>query len=133
MNTSEHNRGFVALISIIMLSVVLLATTLSLAQFGLANRYFLLELENKNVSVKLAEACVHIARIQVYNNPLHTVTTAVTLPVDGFECTIVSVDPDSDESTVQARGVMGTAITNLEVVVDSNDGEFISWHEVQNF
>jgi hypothetical protein len=137
MNTPHHNssRGFVALISIIMLSVVLLATTLSLAQFGLANRYFLLDLENKNRSEKLAEACVHMARISIYNDPLYD-ENSLTIPVGDDECTIVSVDadsPSSGESTIQARGQSNDSITNVEVVITASNGEFQSWREVSSF
>jgi hypothetical protein len=133
MASDTHERGFVALISIIMLSVVLLASTLSLAQFGLVNRYFILDLENKSVSERLAEACVHVARIQIYNNPDYEPSTPITIAIGGSACTISMVDPGVDESTIEATATMGNSVTNYRVVVDTDDGEFLSWNEVSVF
>ena len=127
-NESEH--GFIALISILILSVVMLSTVLSLAQFGIASRYFILDLENKTVSEKLAEACVHVARISVYNDPTYTVTSVVMLSIESKMCTIVSVERNGDLSTIETRGESGNAITSLLVVVDNTNGDFISWNEI---
>lgn len=112
------------------MSVTLLATTLSLGQFGLANRFFILDLEMKSVSQKLAEACVNIARIEVYNNPAYSVTSPITLPVGADSCTLFTITRSSTRSTVEAKGVKGNAITNLQVVIDNMNGNFISWAEI---
>jgi hypothetical protein len=136
---TQNERGFIALISVIIISVVLLATTIALAQFGIASRYFILHLEQKAVSEKLADACVHIARIMVYNDPKTDFDAAVSYPIGDEECSIVSITPDGDESIVEARGVVGDAVTNYSVVIynslatDDDDGEFVSWTEVASF
>jgi hypothetical protein len=132
MHFPREQRGFVALISILMLSVVMLATTLSLAQFGLANRSFLLDLENKQRSEKLAEACVHYARISVYNDPTYD-ADGVTFPVDTESCTLVSVTPGGGQSIVRAQGMVHNAITNIEVAVDTATGSFLTWEEKVSF
>lgn len=139
MNISS--RGFIALISIIIMSVVLLASTLSLAQFGIANRYFILDLENKNASEKLAEACVHMARIYAYNDPLANISTT-SKPVGDASCLIMSVrqnSASSTESILYARAwrpgtspiapTQNDSITSLRVVVDNNTGDFHQWAE----
>lgn len=114
------------------LSAVLLVTTLGLAQFGIANRFFILNLEQKASSKKLAEACVHIARIQTYNDPLFVRDTPLEVPIGdaGAKCTIVSVTPNSNETTLETSAQTGEAITNLSVLVDNTDGDFLSWEEV---
>lgn len=128
----HKNKGFVALISIIIISVVLLATTLSLAQFGIANRFFILDLENKRVSEKLAEACVHIARISVYNNPAYVFESANarTIPIDTLTCTINSISRDNNESTVVVTATQNDSITHYKVVIDNTNGTFLSWTEL---
>ena len=65
--TSSKTNGFIALISILIVSSVLLVTTLSLAERGIAHRFFLLKHEQKSMSEQLAEACIHIARIKAYH------------------------------------------------------------------
>lgn len=130
-NISQH--GFIALISILIISAVLLATTLSLAQFGIANRFFILHLEEKGVSEKLAEACVHIARIAVYNNPAYEITSPRSVEVANGVCTLESIEANGSESTIHVSAASNGATTHYEVVVDTDDGTFQSWNEVAAF
>jgi hypothetical protein len=124
----NNPRGFIALISIIIMSVMLLATTLSLAQFGIANRHFILDLENKRASEKLAEACVQVARIHIYNDFSYSVARpGISINVAGEECVIASVSGGNIEIQATRRN----AITNLVVKVNSN-GDFIEWRELPN-
>ena len=127
IHTTE--KGFVALLSIIIMSVVLLATTLSLAQFGIASRFFILDLEHKSASEKLAEACVHVARISVYNNPFYEAAN-INIPINTETCTIISIEADGDESIVVARGIHGKSVTNMPVDIDNRNGDFVSWTEL---
>jgi hypothetical protein len=128
----HHSRGFIALISIIIISVMLLATTLSLAQFGIASRYFILDLENKRASEKLAEACVHIARIQTYNDPEYEVSSPISYPVGESTCSVYSINSVGDDTTIEAQAQSGDSITNLHVVVDNTNGDFTEWQEMPN-
>lgn len=130
MTHSFPQSGFIALISILIVSAVLLATTLGLAQFGIANRYFIMHLEQKAASKKLAEACAHIARVQVYNDPNYTLATALTVDIGSDTCTISSISESSGRSYIRTRATRGDSITNLCVTVRGSDGEFLSWREL---
>ena len=128
----QRTNGFIALISIVMISVILLGATLSLAQFGLANRYFILDLEHKNISEKLAEACIHAARIYIYNDPEFN-PSSMMLPIGDATCTIHAViphTPHSGESTVTVQAMSGSAVTNIQVVIEASSGNFLSWTEL---
>ena len=129
----HSNRGFVALISVLIISAVLLATTLSLAQFGIANRFFILHLEEKMVSEKFADACVHIARIYAYNDPAYESNTPMSIEVAGGTCVIESIAAEDSESIIEVSATRNDAVTNFQVVVDNTDGTFISWNEVVSF
>lgn len=132
MRQSSSHNGFIALIAIISMSVVLLTTTLSLAQFGIANRFFILNLEHKIASEKLSDACVHVARVSVYNDPLYTVSSAhpVVIPILDSFCTITSITYSGNESTIEVEAIQKDAYTQYRVVVDSSNGEFLSWEEL---
>jgi hypothetical protein len=123
-------HGFIALISILILSAVLLATTLSLAQFGIANRFFILNLEQKAVSKKVAEACVQIARIKVYNDPTYTVSTPVSVAIAGGTCNIYTVTVSGSNSSIKATSQNGDTISNLCVIVNNTTGDFTTWKEL---
>ena len=121
--------GFIALISILILSSVLLATTLSLAQFGIASRFFVLNLEQKAASQKLAEGCLDMMRVKVYNNPSYSTGALTPYELAGGTCKIESVNPISGASlfsTVQVSAEVGTtgtkAVTNLEADILKSTG-----------
>ena len=129
----KTQKGFIALISILIISAVLLATTISLGQFGIASRYFILHLEQKAVSEKLADGCVHIERIKVFNDPFYEVDTPLSYPIGDEACTVFDVSADGNESTLEVGAQTGDAVTNLQVVVNNETGDFVSWTEVASF
>jgi hypothetical protein len=137
MKRNTANSGFIALISILIVSAVLLATTLGLAQFGLANRFFIMHLEQKASSEKLAEGCVQMARIKIYNDPSFSVATSMTpFTIADGTCTIYAITPNTPsngQSRIRARATSGESVTNLEVVVNTANGTFVSWTEVGKF
>lgn len=125
MQSQQH--GFIALISVLIISSVLLASTLALAQFGIASRFFVLNLEQKAGSQKLAEACLELMRVKVYNNPSYT--TVGTYDIGGGKCTVESIDATSDpnKSKVKVRAAIGPtgseAVTNLEADIVKASGD----------
>jgi hypothetical protein len=123
-------KGFIALFSILIISITLLVTTLSLAQLSIANRFFILTIEQKTMSEKYADACVHIGRIMAYNNPEYSTHTAMTYTVHDGSCTIHSIISNGTESTMRISATEAGAITYYKIIVDTIDGEFISWNEV---
>ncbi|QQR65037.1 hypothetical protein IPH92_00445 [Candidatus Kaiserbacteria bacterium] len=129
MKNYTSQKGFIALMSITILSIMFFVTTLSLAQFGIASRFFMLELENKSASEHLAEACVHIARIATYNNPLADISNRI-IPVGEESCTILSITPQNNESIVDATANRGSAQTTYRVVIHNANGDFVSWTEL---
>lgn len=118
MYTSNSNRGFIALISVLIISVVLLTAVLSIAHKGISSRFLLLDLERKAESEKWAEGCVMVGIIALVNDPLYSVSNR-TVPVgeDGGECTLTIV-PGSGDRTIHARATLGGATTNLEVEIN---------------
>jgi hypothetical protein len=114
--------GFIALISILVVSAVLLTSTLSLAQFGIANRFFVLNLEQKTTSAKAAEACLQMMRVKVYNNPNYTSNTRTTYTFPSTSCDVISATSSGSVSSVRVSGKSGDAVTNLWALIDNNTG-----------
>ncbi len=132
---NKSGAGFIALVSSIIIAVILLTAVVSLGSRGIAGRFILLDIENKQVSQALAEACVQSAVIAIVNDAEHA-ESDVSVPVGTKTCTIVSVTPNtpiSGQSTIKAKGESRGATTNLEVVADSATANFISWQEVAAF
>lgn len=136
----NDQQGFVALMAVLIMAVVLFTAVFSVAQFGITSRFTLLDLERKAKSATVAEACIHIARIDVVNDPNHEVSTPDPEAVSDEECFINSVDYDSgtERSTIQSYAEVDGARSNLQAVInadpDSTDfGKFISFVELDNF
>lgn len=135
MSTSTRNRGFIALLSIIILGFVLLLTVFTLGSRSIGGRFLLLDLERKEMSVELASACVHVAIIALVSDPLYTPPTpSYAVPVGESECEIVSIAHDNPPlSTIRAHGEVGSVSTNVEAVWDSDLEEVDSWRELPVF
>ena len=122
----KKQHGFIALISILILSSVLLASTLALAQFGIASRFFVLNLEQKASSQKLAEACLELMRVKVYNNPLYNTTGEYDIA--GGKCNVETITANGSAvfSTVKVSAKVGPddaqASTNLEADIEKSTG-----------
>ena len=137
-----NNNGFIALISVIIITLILLSTTAALATKGFLDRFNILEGEAKEISAGLASACVESARIKIArdgdNYTGDETLMVVTDPADPAKnktCEIVLVTHSGDESTIQSKGAYKKATTNYEVIVDTDDEliPIISWKEVTNF
>lgn len=125
MQSQQH--GFIALISVLIISSVLLASTLALAQFGIASRFFVLNLEQKAGSQKLAEACLELMRVKIYNNPSYTILG--TYDIGGGKCTVETINTNGSGSysTVKVNAAIGPvgaqAVTNLEADIVKANGD----------
>jgi hypothetical protein len=120
--------GFIALISILIISAVLLAAVASVAYSGVASRFMLLDLEYKARSEQHAEACVAVGTLAVINDPLYSASDLL-VPVGAGEC-LLSVTPAGGSSQIEAMASSSGATTNLRVTIDSGTGAVLLWREV---
>jgi len=122
--------GFIALVSVLLISFVLLIFVVSIGLSGFLGRANQLESEFKRQSIASAEACVEKAIADlVAKNPT---TGTVTFGGGAYTCTIVSIaldTPNMGETTIKARGVYKNSYTNLVIVVASDIQNVLSWHE----
>ncbi|MGB4076766.1 MAG: hypothetical protein WBK28_03625 [Minisyncoccia bacterium] len=129
--TRKSGKGFIALLSVIILGFVFLAAAVSLSHFGLAGRLLLLDLEEKARSEGYAAACVEAARILVANDA-EAQRSSLSITYGALSCTIVTLEADEPsvgESTIKSRGVSGDAVTNLVVILDAATADVTSWQE----
>src|SRR4051812_43401883 len=95
MKTIGYNQeGFVALVSAIVISGLLIIIGATLGYTGFFSRFNILDGEFKETSVGLAEACAENARVEIANNPGFTVPGGgKTYPIGtaGNTCKILSV------------------------------------------
>ena len=130
-----RNSGFIALISVIIISVLLITITAAVSLSGYFARFNVLDSEYKERSIALAEACADTAILRLaqdsgYHGP-------DTVNVGSDVCTILSVESNGSEFIIKTQAAFPLltsnssehAFTNMEVIVQSNDFSILSWKE----
>jgi len=133
-----NQDGFVALISAIIISVMLLIIAVTIGMTGIFGRFNVLDSESKERSIGLAEACVDTAILKLSIDKDYLLIPADhSIPIIGSDtCNIVSILPISIPRnfpiTIQTQAIVNKSYTNLVVVIDS-DYAIVSWEEESSF
>jgi hypothetical protein len=130
MKQPTSRSGYVAIISALIISglVVVIALSLGLgaqmAQTALTRSYY------KEVSRALAEGCLDEALLQFAQDPAYAGNA--TLAIGADTCSIVSVEAAGDNHLFRTRAVFLSAATNLEATV-ANNLAILGWEEPVEF
>ncbi len=127
---ANSNGGFIALISVIVVSVLLLTITFSLSLSGYFSRFNILNTEFKKQSVALAEACGDIALLKLAQGV--TIITPVSVSVGADTCTIFPVQAAAGQTTIKTQAKVQKIFTNLKIVVTDSTLAVVSWEEIPN-
>ena len=115
------SKGFIALISTIIISAILLLVATSLSSASFYNRSNILDAELKERSFALAEGCVDAAVLKLAKNFNYSPASGgETVDIGADTCTIQSVEASSAGKIIKTRSEYRNFVTNLEVEVDSD-------------
>jgi len=133
----REESGFIALISAIIISALLLTLAVTIGLTGIFGRFNILDSESKERSLALAEACADTVILKLSVDQDYVLTAADhNITVIGSDtCNIVSISPVPPRSfpiTIQTQGVINKSYSNLIVVIDA-DYAIVSWKEVNHF
>ena len=132
MRVGNKQDGFVALISAIVISSLLIIIAASLGYTGFFSRFNILDGEYKETSLGLAESCAEIARVEIANNSTFNVPSggkSYTVDSDGNTCKILSV---VGTYTVQSQAIYQKSYSTIEATYNrtSSDVTVTSWKEI---
>ena len=131
----NNHSGYIALISAIVISTLLVGLTFALSYAGYFSRFNILESEYKERSLALAEACVDTALLKIAQNPGYNPSNE-SIPVGTDSCMVVSAQanqPVAGQTTIKTQGLYQKSYSNIIVIVNSASLVVISWNEVPNF
>jgi Tfp pilus assembly protein PilV len=131
IQSHRSNGGYIALISAVTISAILLAITAALGYTAFFARYNMLDSEYKEMGSALAEACAETALLKLANDSTYTGNEVVT--VSSSPCTIRPVSVSGGQVTIEVQSIIQNTYTNLEVVAASGTLGIISWQEIANF
>src|SRR3989338_297451 len=99
----NKDDGFIALISVIVITLILLTMTATLGTKGFLDRFNILEGEAKETSAGLAWACAQGARVKISTDPLYQ-------PTAGGEEFAVTEDPNNPGEYLMCKIVSVTTL-----------------------
>lgn len=130
----NNRKGFVALITAIILSLILIIITVTLNQSGFFTRSIILDSEYKERSVGLAEACVDVVILKLASNPAYDGVGEPDISIGSDKCSIRPIAyPSPSERRIETRAKLNGATTNLCVIVNKDNLAVLSWNEVPSF
>lgn len=120
MYNRDPQSGFIALMSAIIISAVLMTVTFSLSYDGFLARFNLLDGANKERSLNVAEACVNIAINKLIENMAYPGNETESVGDDS--CRILPIETSGTESSqkkiIKTTADLGQSRTNLKVTVN---------------
>lgn len=119
------NRGFIALITAIIISAILLLLATNLSISGFYSRSNILDYELKEISFHLAEACIDQAISKRINNINYSPSPEI-ITIDNKECQIESVHGN----IIKTKSNYKNYITHLEVEIDPSDRSIVRFEEI---
>lgn len=127
-------QGFVALITAIVLSCILITAAVTLNMSGFFTRSSLLDSEYKERSSALSEACADVALLKLASDPSYAGNETMAVGTDTCQTRATKLGvPVAGQDTVETRGVFNEATTNLRIVVETSNLSVQSWDELPSF
>lgn len=129
----KSQRGYIALISVIIISAVLIIITFATSFGAFFARFNSLDGEFKKQSAALAEGCIDTALLQLARDPNNTATETFT--IGAGVCSIVSIQlnsPASGQVAIKSQAIVHNAVTNIAVVASRANLSLVSWEELPN-
>ena len=128
---SASTDGYIALISSIIISILVLGITLAISSAGYFSRNDILKNEFKERSFALAEACVDTALLKLAQNQSYNGNENVSVGND--QCSILLIETASGQKIIKTKATFQSAVTNLKITVNNTNLSVIYWEEVAKF
>jgi len=128
-----QKRGFMALISILVVGAVGIAIALALLGLGLGSARTSFAVEQSNQAKALANACAEEG-LQQIRDSISFVGTG-NLALGQGACSYAVTSQGEQNRTITALGAAGTITRKVKVVIDAISPmiQIVSWQEVDNF
>jgi len=128
---TNHQSGYIALVSSIIISILLLAVTFAVSSNNFSSRFNVLNAEFKERSLALAEACVDTALLKLAQNPSYSGNESISVGND--QCSILAIETLPGQKIIKTKAIFQNSFTNLKITVQASDLSVISWEEVPKF
>ncbi|MFH0864544.1 MAG: hypothetical protein V1858_05680 [Candidatus Gottesmanbacteria bacterium] len=129
---SENQSGYIALISVIIISLLLIVISVTISFGGYFSRFSILDNEYKEISNGLAEACANTAILKLAQDWSYVTTVPETIAVGVNNCKIISITDITPQKVILAQAIYQNSYTNLKITVSKTVSaiNIDSWEEL---
>ena len=134
MNYGSSQKGFIALMSAIIISAVLMIIVFSLSLSGFITRFSILNSEFKKRSFSLAEACANTALLKKIQDVSYAGNEMIT--INGNSCSILPITTSGSQYIIESKASVPStkgAVTNIKLIVNSGSFTVANWQECPTF
>ena len=132
INRKVDNKGYVALITVLIISALGLAIAISLLLIGIGASQTSFVLEQSNQARSLANTCSEEALERIRRNSTYTGSTSLTLTYGN--CSYTVIDLGGTDREIQSTGTVDTVVRKEQVFLDQVAPVNITlWQDVADF
>jgi hypothetical protein len=127
----NKHSGYIALISAIIISALLMMTLQVASLSGFFARFNALDSESKEISAYAAEGCVRITLLKLAED--FDYAGNENQLIGSRPCKISVIETIGNYKIIESQSIINSTYTNLRVRIDKNTFSIISWQEVSHF
>lgn len=129
----DNQRGYITLISVLVVSTISVAITVSLVLLGVGSSRSSFALEQVNQAKALANLCAEEALQEINDSTPYTGTDNLT--IGQGTCTYTVTNTGGQNRTITASGTVDTIIRKVSISIDAINPNIniTSWQEVVSF
>ena len=127
------NKGFIALLSVLIVTAVAVSITVALLIMGVGSSRTSFARQQSTQARALADACAEEALQEIHDSVSYEGSDTLTLGQGTCDYRVTKLT--GQNRTIDATGTVGTIIRKVNVVIDSitPDINILSWQEVSDF
>lgn len=124
-------KGYIAITTSIILSVLILALSVALGSAHLMTRLNAVDYSNKQSSLFIARSCLNYAMLKLADNSLYGGNE--TINISSYQCTIRTIQTSGLNKIIESRSQVSGATTNLRLTVNATNLSTVSLEELVKF
>lgn len=125
------NKGYIAITTSIILSILVMAVAISLGSSSVLTRFNYVDFNNKQVSFITARSCLNYALLKLAGDSSYAGNETVN--ISSYQCTIQPIETSGSNKIIKARSQISGATTNLKLTVVSSTLSTVSLEELVKF
>lgn len=133
MTTMHFSRGYITLISVLVVGAMGVAIATSLLLLGLGSSRTSFAIQQSNQAKALGNACAEEAMQQIRSSTAYT--GSGNLSLGQGTCTYTVVNTGGSSRTVSSTGTVGTIVRKVKVLITAINPRIVvsTWQEVADF